>query len=80
MKGVKCNIIIITQCTDMQKAIAFALIRFGKISDRRRPGTGPAPIANEKTNLHTQIAIYFHLSVYHSILLPFFFYLLQFIF
>ena len=42
----------ITQCTDIQTAIAFALIRFGKISGRRRPGTGPAPRANVKTNLH----------------------------
>lgn len=41
----------ITQCTDIQNAIAFALIRLGKISGRRRPGTGPAPTANDNTNL-----------------------------
>lgn len=40
----------ITQCTDIQKAMAFALILLGKISERR-PRTGPAPIANENTNL-----------------------------
>nr|GMC63463.1 hypothetical protein Iba_chr02cCG13620 [Ipomoea batatas] len=39
-----------TQCTDIQNAIAFALIRLGNISARRRPGTGPAPMANENTH------------------------------
>jgi len=34
----------------MQKAIAFALIRLGKISGRSKPGTGPAPKANVSTN------------------------------
>lgn len=42
----------ITQCTDIHTAIAFALIRLGKISGRRRLGTGPAPRANVNTNLH----------------------------
>jgi len=42
----------ITQCTAIQTAMALALIRLGKISGRRRPGTGPAPRANVKTNLH----------------------------
>ena len=32
--------------------MALALIRLGKISVRSRPGTGPAPRANVKTNLH----------------------------
>lgn len=45
-----------TQCTAMQTAMAFALILPGNISDRRRPGTGPAPRANVKTNLHKQLA------------------------
>ncbi|MFS7916826.1 hypothetical protein Hanom_Chr03g00181921 [Helianthus anomalus] len=45
----------VTQCTDMQKAMAFALIRLGNISERRRPGTGPAPIANENTNLQRHV-------------------------
>jgi hypothetical protein len=31
--------------------MALALIRLGKISVRSRPGTGPAPRANVKTNL-----------------------------
>lgn len=35
----------------MQTAIALALIRLGNISDRSRPGTGPAPKENVKTNL-----------------------------
>ena len=48
----------ITQCTDMQTAIAFALIRLGKISGRRRPGTGPAPIAKVKTNLDREVLSY----------------------
>lgn len=46
------NINPITQCTDMQIAIALALIRLGNISERRRPGTGPAPKENVKTKLH----------------------------
>ena len=41
-----------TQCTDMHTAIALALIRLGSISDRSRPGTGPAPKENVKTNLY----------------------------
>lgn len=40
-----------TQCAAMQKAIAFALIRPGNISDSRRLGTGPAPKENAKTYL-----------------------------
>lgn len=36
----------------MQIAIALALIRLGSISDRSRPGTGPAPKENVKTNLY----------------------------
>lgn len=46
------NVYSFTQCTDIQKAIAFARILLGKISDSNRPGTGPAPMANEKTNLY----------------------------
>ena len=42
----------------MQTAIAFALIRLGKISGRRRPGTGPAPIAKVKTNLNREVRSY----------------------
>jgi len=42
----------ITQCTAMQTASAFALIRLGNISDSRRLGTGPAPRENINTNLH----------------------------
>lgn len=45
-------VIIITQCTDKQRAKAFALIRLGKISGRSKPGTGPAPRANVSTNLY----------------------------
>lgn len=47
-----------TQCTDMQNAIAFALILPGKISDRRRPGTGPAPRENAKTTLRRKVLLY----------------------
>lgn len=46
------SIIRITQCTAMHTAIALALIRLGNISDSSRLGTGPAPRANVKTNLH----------------------------
>lgn len=45
------KIIDITQWTDMHKAIAFARILLGKISGKSRPGTGPAPKANARTNL-----------------------------
>lgn len=37
----------------MQIAMAFALIRLGNISDNRSPGTGPTPMANDKTNSRT---------------------------
>ena len=47
----------------MQTAIAFALIRLGRISDRRRLGTGPAPRENIKTNLHNPL----HNLEYHDI-------------
>lgn len=39
----------------MQTAIAFALTRVGRISDKRSPGTGPAPRENVKTNLLKQL-------------------------
>lgn len=39
-----------TQCTHIQKAIAFARIRLGNISGSSNAGTGPAPIANMNTN------------------------------
>lgn len=39
----------------MQTAIALALIRPGNISERRTLGTGPAPSANVRTNLHFQV-------------------------
>lgn len=39
------------QWTDMQRAMAFALIRLENISDKRRLGTGPAPIAKLRTTL-----------------------------
>lgn len=42
---------VLTQCTDMQRAIALARILLGKISGKRSPGTGPAPSENDKTNL-----------------------------
>lgn len=42
----------ITQCTAKHIAIALALILPGNISDMRRQGTGPAPRANDSTNLH----------------------------
>lgn len=45
----------ITQCTDIQTAMAFALILLGNISGSRRTGTGPAPSANVKTNLHIEV-------------------------
>lgn len=45
------NIRLLTQCTDMQRAMAFARILLGKISGKRSPGTGPAPNENDKTNL-----------------------------
>lgn len=48
----------VTQCTDIQTAIAFALMRPGNISGKRRPGTGPAPRANVKTNLHKFLHVY----------------------
>lgn len=35
----------------MHKAIAFARILLGNISDKRRPGTGPAPKENAETDL-----------------------------
>ena len=41
----------LTQCTDIQRAIALARILFGKISGRRSPGTGPAPNENDRTYL-----------------------------
>ena len=41
----------------MQTAIALALIRPGRISERSRQATGPAPRENVKTNLHFQIDI-----------------------
>lgn len=41
----------------MQTAIALALIRLGSISDKSRPGTGPAPKENVKTNLHQKIKV-----------------------
>ena len=49
----KCKQMTITQCTTKQIAIAFALILPGSISDMTRQGTGPAPRANDSTNLHT---------------------------
>lgn len=52
-------ITIITQCTDKQRAKAFALIRLGKISGRSKPGTGPAPRANVSTNLYQKMTILF---------------------
>lgn len=47
-------------------------MRLGKISGRRRPGTGPAPRANVKTNLDKEIhyhatAIYFLNLTCHSL-------------
>lgn len=39
----------------MQIDTAFALTRPGNISDSRILGTGPAPIAKVKTNLHYYI-------------------------
>lgn len=39
-----------TQCTHIQKAIAFARIRLENISGSSSAGTGPAPIANMNTN------------------------------
>lgn len=45
----------ITQCTAMQNAIAFALIRLGNTSDNKTPGTGPAPREYVKTNLHRKL-------------------------
>lgn len=45
----------ITQCTAKQIAIALALILPGSISDMRREGTGPAPKANDSTNLRSQL-------------------------
>jgi hypothetical protein len=57
-----------TQCTDMQRAIAFARILLGKISGKRRPGTGPAPRENDKTNLKIVIqSISFFLSGNYSV-------------
>lgn len=52
-----------TQWTDIQKAIAFALIRLGSISGRSRPGTGPAPTANVKTYLQQDR---FELSIFNK--------------
>lgn len=46
---------IFTQWTHIQTAIALARILLGKISARRRPGTGPAPKANDRTNLQKNV-------------------------
>lgn len=47
--------------------MAFALIRLGNISESRRPGTGPAPIANEHTNLQNTVVL-FILFLYNNML------------
>lgn len=60
----------LTQCTDIQKAIAFALIRLGNISGSKRPGTGPAPTANIKTNLHNSNSLFNYNLTHLQISLP----------